>query len=94
MHLIFAFGLGFELPVILVLLVRVGILSADTLAGKRRYAIVGAFIAAAVLTPPDVISQTSLALPIIVLYEISIVCGRIVERNRAAREAAEQAAGS
>lgn len=94
MHLIFAFGLGFELPVVLVLLVRVGILTADALASKRRYAIVGAFVMAAVLTPPDVISQTSLALPIIVLYEISIICGRIVEKNRAAREAAEEAAGS
>ena len=92
MQLIFAFGLGFELPVILVLLVRVGIASAAGLASKRRYAIVGAFIAAAVLTPPDVISQVSLALPIIVLYEISIVCARMVEKSRAAREAAEEAA--
>jgi len=92
MQLIFAFGLGFELPVILVLLVRVGIASAAGLASKRRYAIVGAFIAAAVLTPPDVISQVSLALPIIVLYEISIVCARMIERGRAAREAAEEAA--
>lgn len=92
MQLIFAFGLGFELPVILVLLIRVGILSATSLAAKRRYAVVGAFIAAAVLTPPDVISQVSLALPIIVLYEISIICGRMVEKSRAAREAAEEAA--
>jgi len=92
MQLIFAFGLGFELPVILVLLVRVGIASAAGLASKRRYAIVGAFIAAAVLTPPDVISQVSLAVPIIVLYEISIVCARMVEKSRAAREAAEEAA--
>jgi len=92
MQLIFAFGLGFELPVILVLLVRVGIASAAGLASKRRYAIVGAFIAAAILTPPDVISQVSLALPIIVLYEISIVCARMIERSRAAREAAQEAA--
>ena len=79
MRLIFAFGVAFELPVLLVLLVRVGITSSEGLAKKRRYAIVIAFVAAAILTPPDVISQVLLAVPIIVLYEISILCARMIE---------------
>jgi sec-independent protein translocase protein TatC len=91
MQLIFAFGLGFELPVLLLLLVRAGIVSAAVLAKQRRYAIVGAFIAAAVLTPPDVLSQFSLAIPLIILYEISVIGGRMIERSRAAREAEEAA---
>lgn len=91
MQLIFAFGIGFELPVLLILLARVGIISAKGLVEQRRYAIVGAFIAAAVLTPPDVLSQVSLAIPLMVLYEVSIVGARLVEKSRAAREAAERA---
>lgn len=91
MQLIFAFGLGFELPVLLMLLARVGIISAATLAKQRRYAIVGAFCAAAVLTPPDVLSQFSLAIPLIILYEISVIGARMIEKSRAAREAAEAA---
>ena len=71
--LMFAFGLGFQLPVLLILLAKVGIITADGLAEKRRYAIVGVFIFAAIITPPDVISQVMLATPIIILYEISII---------------------
>ena len=82
MQLIFAFGLGFELPVLLMLLVRVGLLTAQGLANKRRYAIAGVFIFAAILTPPDVISQIGLAVPIILLYELSIVGARIIEKRR------------
>ena len=82
MQLIFAFGLGFELPVLLMLLVRVGLLTAQGLANKRRYAIAVVFIFAAILTPPDVISQIGLAVPIILLYELSIVGARIIEKRR------------
>ena len=82
MRLIFAFGLCFELPVVMTLLGRVGMVTSKGMKEKRKYAIVLAFVAAAILTPPDVISQIGLALPTMVLYEISIVCVKMVERAR------------
>ncbi len=82
MRLIFAFGLVFELPVVMTLLARAGMITSKGMSEKRRYAIVLAFVAAAVLTPPDVISQIGLAIPTLLLYEISIWAVKIVERQR------------
>ena len=90
MKLIFAFGLSFQLPVLLTLLARVGLVSSAALKEKRRYAIVGIFVVAAVITPPDVISQIGLAIPLIVLYEMSILSCRSVERQRQEVESGEE----
>ncbi|OEC98836.1 MULTISPECIES: twin-arginine translocase subunit TatC [unclassified Rhizobium] len=93
MTLVFSFGLVFQLPVITTLLARVGLLTSAWLAEKRKFAIVFAFIVAAVLTPPDPMSQIGLALPTILLYEISIYAARLVERQRS-RQALEESGGT
>lgn len=87
MTLVLSFGLVFQLPVVTSLLARVGLLTSETLANKRKFAIVLAFIVAAVLTPPDPLSQIGLALPTILLYEISIYAARVIERKRASEAA-------
>lgn len=89
MTLVFSFGLVFQLPVVTTLLARVGLLESAWLAGKRKYFIVVAFVIAAVLTPPDPVSQIGLALPTILLYEVAIYAARLVERKRAATASVE-----
>jgi sec-independent protein translocase protein TatC len=89
---IFGFGVAFQLPVLLMLLERAGIVTRDQLIAGRRYAIVGAFVIAAVLTPPDVVSQLLLAVPLCLLYELAIIAIWFTQKRRAKKEAAEEAA--
>jgi len=88
MTLIFAFGLCFQLPVALSLLGRAGLVTSKQLKSGRKYAIVGIFVFAAILTPPDIISQVGLGVPTLLLYEISILSVSMIERRR--REAREE----
>jgi len=90
MTLIFSFGLVFQLPVVTSLMTRVGMLSSKALAEKRKWAIVIAFVVAAVLTPPDPMSQIGLAIPTILLYEVSIWAARLIERDQARQKLARE----
>ncbi|MCH2456476.1 twin-arginine translocase subunit TatC [Henriciella marina] len=87
MALMLAFGLSFQLPVVLSLLGRAGIIGSDTLKSGRKYAVVGILVAAAFFTPPDLISQVMLAVPVFLLYEISIVCVSMMEKKAAEDDA-------
>jgi Twin arginine targeting (Tat) protein translocase TatC len=82
MRLIFAFGLSFQLPVVLSLLARIGVLDSEYLKKRRKYVVVIIFAIAAVLTPPDPITQIGLALPLLILYELSILTVRLIERKK------------
>jgi len=93
MTLIFAFGLVFQLPVAITLMARAGLVTTEGLADKRKYAIVFAFVAAAILTPPDPLTQIGLAVPTILLYEISIISARYVEKQKRQAEAAADGDG-
>ena len=88
MSMFIAFGLTFEVPIVVVLLVRFGIASIDKLKKARPYVIVGAFIVAAIFTPPDVLSQLLLAIPLCILYELGIVIARFVGGPKVAEETA------
>ncbi|HYJ36053.1 MAG TPA: twin-arginine translocase subunit TatC, partial [Rhizomicrobium sp.] len=88
MTLMFAFGMTFQLPVLLSLLGKVGIVSSRALKDMRRYAIVGLFAVAAIFTPPDAISMMSLAVPLVLLYEVSILSVMMIEKGRAKEDAA------
>jgi sec-independent protein translocase protein TatC len=87
--LILAFGLSFQLPVVVTLLGMAGMISSKTLASGRRYAIVGVVVLAAIVTPPDPISQLMLAVPLVLLYEVSIWCVRLIELRRRKAEGDE-----
>ena len=90
MTLIFAFGLVFQMPVVISLMARAGLVSEAGLKSKRKYAVVLSFVAAAILTPPDPVSQIGLAVPSLLLYELSIYATRLIERKRKAREAEQE----
>jgi sec-independent protein translocase protein TatC len=94
MTLILGFGICFQLPVLLTLLARAGFITAAGLKKYRRHAVLGVFVVAAVLTPPDPISQIALALPTILLYEASIFAVRMAEKKHAASQPQAQAPSS
>ena len=87
MKLIFAFGLSFQLPVVLSLLARVGVVDSEYLKTRRKYVVVIIFAAAAILTPPDPITQIGLAIPLLLLYELSIISVKFIERKNKEKNA-------
>ena len=89
MHIVLAFGLAFQLPILLTLLIRTGLMETATLARGRRYAVVILLSIAAVITPPDILSQILLFIPLYALYELSIIIGRMIEKKRATNGATE-----
>ncbi|MCW8906028.1 MAG: twin-arginine translocase subunit TatC, partial [Sedimenticola sp.] len=94
LSLFFAFGLAFEVPIATIILVSMGMTTPESLVQKRPYIIVGAFCLGMLLTPPDVISQTLLALPMWVLFEIGVFFSRMIKRDKDRREGAEEGGGA
>ena len=86
MKLIFAFGLSFQLPVILSLLARINVIDSTYLKERRKYVVVIIFAFAALLTPPDPITQIGLAIPLLILYEFSIISVSIIEKRNSVKE--------
>ena len=89
MRLIFAFGISFQLPILLNLLARIGVVNSNYLKNTRRYVIVIIFTVAAILTPPDPITQIGLAIPLLLLYELSIITVKFTERKKEEQEDAQ-----
>ena len=92
--LFFAFGIAFEVPIAVVLLASTGLVKVETLQKNRGYVLLGIFVVAAFLTPPDAISQSFMAVPMYILYELGILFARYLARNRPTEAAAEETAGS
>ena len=90
MKLIFAFGLSFQLPVILSLLARIGLIDSKFLKERRKYVVVIIFAVAAILTPPDPITQFGLGIPLLLLYELSILSVNMIEARNSKREREEE----
>jgi sec-independent protein translocase protein TatC len=82
LKMLFAFGFTFEIPIATILLVWAGITTPQALSAKRPYVIVGCFVVGALLSPPDVISQTMMAVPMWLLFEAGVLCSRLIERNK------------
>ena len=91
MRLIFAFGISFQLPILLNLLARIGVVNSEYLKRTRRYVIVIIFTVAAILTPPDPITQIGLAIPLLLLYELSIITVKFTENKKVEKEKLEDA---
>ncbi len=94
LKMFFAFGLAFEVPIVTIVLTITGVTNADKLAEKRPYIIVGSFVVGMLLTPPDIISQTLLAIPIWLLFELGVVFSRMIGNKKAEREAQEEASSN
>ncbi|MDX2507064.1 MAG: twin-arginine translocase subunit TatC [Gammaproteobacteria bacterium] len=93
LKMFFAFGLAFEVPIVTIVLTLTGVTNADKLAEKRPYVIVGSFVIGMLLTPPDIVSQTLLAIPVWLLFELGIIFSRLIGNKKSAQEEEESSAG-
>ena len=92
-RLLLAFGLVFEMPVVVLFLTKIGVITPDAMKRFRKFAILGAFILSAILTPPDVATQIMMALPLIILYELSIFLSKLVKRGESSNSGEQQGQG-